>query len=248
LYSLTFMSRPYFAAALVLVFMMKFCSLAIIPGGLRQGAHGARLCAVVFLPVIAYCLSPMPRVHIFELKHVIFFVPLSILAAAAWFGDTGRLQWARRSLGVLLVLGNLYFTCVYLSPWFEKEPWREVIAKIDRAGRRGDLLMVNPEYAQAPYYIYGRRNLPIAGPPVRFGRMMSRGLSPNIRRVWLVDVRSPVARPAPEPGRWLETNWTLVRLASVTREYHGALGSIRVRLFRRPETSTHAPPRAPLDF
>jgi hypothetical protein len=204
-------------------------------GSVRRAEQGGRLWPLLVVPVAAYLMTPTPRVHEFELKHVVFLVPFALLAcAAAVVRPTGR-RWIGALLGGVLAVLNLGDALCYLSPGFEKEPWRSIVAEIKGRSTPGDFVMVNPSYAQAPYRVYGRRGPPVVGAPERFDEAMITQLRPDFRRVWLVEVASRVARPLDVPGEWLDRHW---RPAGEARVYPGYLGVVLLRLYERHTAAT----------
>ncbi|MFW6107739.1 MAG: glycosyltransferase family 39 protein [bacterium] len=160
-------------------------------------APGAVLGLAVLALVPFVCVGLLPaRPHIFEPKHLVFVAPVVFLMSAAM---AVRSRWI--GLGLLAVIAVVNLPPLVLlhepAPEFQKEPWREVVAKIEEGAQPGDVIAVTPPYGVHPLRRYGAGRLPVVQVPAgEAGVRRVRGLiSEHEGGIWLVLLRSHVAHP-----------------------------------------------------
>ena len=186
-----------------------------------------------FLPLAGYWLMPMPRVHAYDPKHLVFLQPLLVIALAG-FRLPLKLP-ARHAhkpalyLAVLLAVANLWMLSDYYRPGFHKEQWRQVHADLAVNLRSNDGIVPNPEYIGFAIEHYARD--PEERAALRESIAQTH-IGRPVNRIWLVECRSPVARPeAHILSAILESGWAPAR----EKAYPGHIGNIRTVLFVRPE-------------
>lgn len=199
----------------------------------RRRRAGILLGVLFFLPLAGYWLMPMPRVHAYDPKHLVFLQPLLIIALAG-FRLPVRLPGRHAHkpalyVAALLAIVNLWLLSDYYRPDFHKEQWRQVHADLAVNLRPYDGVVPNPEYIAFALEHYART------PEERAAfheRVAQTHAGRGVNRVWLVECRSPVARPARHVlAAILENGWAPAR----EKAYPGHVGDIRTVLFVRPE-------------
>jgi len=202
---------------------------AMLVGCLRRGEKGERLWPLLLVPVAAALAMPAPRVHVFEVKHVAFAVPLALAAVAAHAAAPRGLKSFWLAAAAVLLVVNVSGLVRILSPSFEKEPWRAALRLAQEQGRDGDIMLFEPEHALAPYFFYVHKAMPPATART-FADAERRGRAGG--RVWLVELENPVSHQSGRVFAWLSHRWQEARPSVV---FQGYLGAIRVTLFERPD-------------
>jgi 4-amino-4-deoxy-L-arabinose transferase-like glycosyltransferase len=198
---------------------------------LRRGRRSLKLIGAAFVLMLAgYLALPMPRVHEYDPKHIIFVQPFLLLAFAGAWGTRFR---KGRGLGlmplVLLILLplNLYGLSTYYQPDYQKENWRGLAADVTSQLGPDDLILFNPAYIGFAFDYYAKTDVARAG--IEAYLNPQRPLR-DFRRLWLVECRSPVAKPMPNAVELMEAHGWFPRGINGYAGSHGELGYI---LFER---------------
>lgn len=197
---------------------------------LRRGNRPWRVLAPLFvLPLVAYVTLPMPRIHIYEPKHLMFLQPVLLIAlAAAWRPQLRRWRDVGVVVMLILLLLNLWALSDYFRPSYEKEDWRGLARDVQAQLRHNDLVIFNPGYVGYAFNYYAHAEATASADWL----LEQSRLAPEYRRVWLVQCNSPVSHPTPAPGLWLvepERNWNVAD----AKKYEGAHGVLAWVLFER---------------
>ncbi len=210
------------------------CLLAAARAAWRKNRRPAKILGVLFfVPLLLYLLLPMPRVYVYEAKHLMFVQPLILIALSG-----ARLSfWKGRRISILLivVLGFVAINALglreYFQPGFEKENWRRLAANVSNHVQANDLILFNPGYIGYAFDYYARipADLPMIA---RAGAEPL--LQPGVRiegnpsRIWLVEDWSPVARPSKRVSVILnQQGW----YSGTSRTMMGLLGNLRWTLY-----------------
>ena len=221
---------------------------------MRRGKRPAKTLAVLFfVPLVTYVLLPIPRVHVYDAKHLVFLQPALAIALAGFRLPAGRCgAYAGRAavyVAALLIGMNVWFLGDYYGGGFEKENWRAVVRDVRGEWGEGDALVFNPELMGAAFAYYlpteAERELAMGravlgaplSPDVRDRqRLLYPGVPPlrlsgAVRRVWVIECRNHVT---PRPLVY----GVLGKAGFVCgeedgRRYEGHLGYVQWRLFRR---------------
>jgi len=200
----------------------------------RRTRRPLKMLATLFvLPLAGYLLLPMPRVQEYDPKHLIFLQPILIIALTGTRVHVTRCARQRGFvplLYVLLALVSLNAVALagYYRSDFQKENWEGMFLDVGSKLRAQDAIIYNPEYvgyaleycAETPDARAGMKALAIRGIH----------LDPEVTRVWLIECRSPVARPAATIRARLEDdNWEQQK----QKHYPGAVGDLKWTLFSR---------------
>lgn len=204
--------------------------------------------AWLLAPLVFVALFPL-KGHAFEPKHVAFAAPALALLPGIAIG-TGR-RLAGLLVGAAAGLGLLALSAVgagwYLQPRIEKEGWRACVRAMAERARDHDVVVFNPPHVSLPFHYYYHPDrcgwicppvdetpAPLPGTPFALsGRAVG-------RRVWLVEVASPVAIPNPEVSERLDR----FAVAHFQVRYD-LVGTLRLTLFdtSRPAGSAGPPAR-----
>ena len=199
----------------------------------RRSLRPAKILGVLFfVPLLLYLILPMPRVHLYEAKHLMFVQPI-LLIALSGARLSFRLPGMRRRNYTLLivVLGFAALNAIglrdYFQPGFEKENWRRLATDVSVRVAANDLILFNPGYIGYAFDYYAR--MPADLPPI--ARAAAEPLvKPSVRivgnhaRIWLIEDSSAVSRPYPEVLENLEAQGWYPRVVKLTK---GSLGELR---------------------
>ncbi len=193
---------------------------------------------LLFLPLILFVVLPMPRVHIFEAKHVIFLQPLAVLVIAS---STRPWRWRTFAAGMVgvLIAVNIISLVAYSHPDTEKEDWHSLAAYVKQSEEKHDLVIVLTEYAPFAFDKYfrrlGGRALIAAWPEVIPGTIEK--MLPKVKRIWFVVCINKVTVPLPPPPGWLRDEWKPEE--EYFRNFPGLLGTLAAGLYARsPQKET----------
>ena len=198
----------------------------------RKNRRPAKILGVLFfVPLLLYLALPMPRVHVYEAKHLMFVQPILLIAlsgARLSFRAWGKERRIRILLIVLLgfVALNAIGLRDYFRPGFEKENWRRLAADVSVRLEANDLILFNPGYIGYAFDYYAQP--PADLPPI--ARAAAEPLlQPDVRiegnhpRIWLIEDESPVSRALPQVLENLNAQgWYVSR----SRLMRGSLGDI----------------------
>ena len=199
----------------------------------RKSRRPAKILGVLFfVPLLLYLILPMPRVHLYEAKHLMFVQPILFIALSGVrlpFRALGK-EW-RSLILLVVVLGFVALNAVglrdYFRPGFEKENWRRLAADVSLRVGANDLILFNPGYIGYAFDYYAR--LPADLPPIaRAGAEPL--LQPGVRiegnhpRIWLIEDCSAVSRPFPQV---LENLFAQGWYPRASRLMNGSLGELR---------------------
>ncbi len=212
-------------------------ALAGLLSHIRQRRIIFILGTLLFLPILLFLLLPVPQVHVFEAKHLIFLQPLAVLVVVS-----GARKWRGRTLmagliGLLMAI-NLMQLIVYYDANVQKEDWRSVAAYVKENERSRDLVVVNPKYAAFAFENYFRRaggKADIIQVPEPFPGKIEQ-FQPPVERIWLVECRSNVSMPSARPADWLRHRWNPQEDHLLI--YNGLLGNLQLGLYEQPPAST----------
>jgi len=210
----------------------------------RKRLRPAKVLSALFLaPLAGYLIVPMPRVQAYDPKHLVFLQPLLIMALSAALAGAARGGAGRRMrplwIAVLVAaLLNVSALVSYYRPSFEKENWRDLFGYVDDRLLKSDALRFNPEYVGFAFAYYARTPEGKAGAQWLARRGLRPG--PDVKRIWLIECRSPVARPAKGVADELHRNrWKPGKPA----RFPGALGYVQATAFtRRRPPDAEGPP------
>ena len=195
----------------------------------RKSKRPAQVLGVLFfLPLLLYLILPMPRVHLYEAKHLMFVQPI-LLIALSGARLSFRVPGMRRRNYTLLVV-VLAFVALnaiglrdYFRPGFEKENWRRLATEVSRLAGANDLILFNPGYIGYAFDYYAR--LPADLPIDEKGLQQSSvRIVENPQRIWLIEDWSAVSRPSPQVLENLEAQGWYPRVTKLTK---GSLGELR---------------------
>jgi hypothetical protein len=186
--------------------------------------------ALFLLPLAGYLLLPMPRVHQYEAKHLIFLQPLLLIALC---GARRPLAAARRgvaapALYVTLALGALngFGLASYYRAEFQKEDWRGAARAVTERFAPGDVILFTPDYVGFAFGYYAGGGYPTAGAaPIARGQV----IAPEFKRLWVVSCESPVEKPLPIGEALTRQGWRGERVADLP----GEVGRVGVERFVR---------------
>jgi len=210
--------------------------LVLVGAGLaaRKSRRGPRFIAIGFLlPLVAYVLMPMPRVHIYDPKHLAFLQPLLLIGLSGMrFGlreRRGTPLIAVAGCAALVVLLNAWSLRHYYDRNFQKERWPEVAEYVVPGIEKHDGIVFNPPYIGFAFEYYAGSDA--ARSLVRECATRVAESRP-VRRVWLVQCRSPVAYPSPViEEKIVKGGWSPE--PATARAFAGHLGQITVVRFGR---------------
>jgi 4-amino-4-deoxy-L-arabinose transferase-like glycosyltransferase len=203
----------------------------------RTSRRPAKILGVLFfLPLLLYLVLPMPRVHLYEAKHLMFAQPILLIALSGARLSFRALGKERRShILLIVVLGFAALNALglrdYFRPGFEKENWRKLAADVSVLVAPNDLILFNPSYIGYAFDYYAR--LPADLPPIaRAGAepLLQPGvrIEGSPRRIWLIEDYSAVSRPFPQALDRLEAQgWYPQRNVFLM----GVLGELRYTRF-----------------
>ncbi len=184
----------------------------------------------------------MPRVHQYAPKHLVFLQPILLLAFSGAWG--ARYRGRRRGKGGLMPLVlvmmmplNLYGLATYYQSDFQKENWRGLAADVAPRLLPSDLVLFNPGYIGYPFDHYVQKD----APRTVIETLLTQGalLDPAIRRLWLVECRSPVARPIGGVVQLIkQRGWTVAE----DKFYPGDHGNVSWVRFERAPPQQAPPP------
>jgi len=211
--------------ALALAALGLLVGLAFSYSGKRQTL--AILAALILVPTVLYVALPMPRVHVFESKHLIFVMPPCLLLIV---GALANRAWRLVTGGMLLAvaIGNVGELSVYLSGEYQKERWWALANFIREEGRAGDIILINPAYAGYALKYHYRGGLPVAGAPTEevaehMANLAARVCPGGHHRVILINCHSRVSRPTLGVAHHIDEHWR--REGEIT-VFPGATGTI----------------------
>jgi 4-amino-4-deoxy-L-arabinose transferase-like glycosyltransferase len=197
----------------------------------RKSKRPAKILGILFfVPLLLYLILPMPRVHLYEAKHLMFLQPVLLVAlSGARFRALGK---ERQSFVLLIVvLGFVALNAIrlrdYFRPGFEKENWRRLATDVSERAEANDLILFNPGYIGYAFDYYAR--LPTELPPIaRAGAEPL--LQPGVHiegkhpRIWLIEDWSAVSRPFPQVVENLTAQGWYPRASKLM---NGSLGELR---------------------
>lgn len=198
----------------------------------RRTRRPAKLFAALFvLPLIGYLVLPMPRVHQYEAKHLMFLQPILLIALAGIRPSVRQAGRAFRLPAVLMALAlaapNAWSLDFYYDRAYEKENWHGLCADVVPRLEGADLVLFNPNYVGFAFDYYS---------DVPNGKAGAEGLRPGVkidpryRRIWLIEGRSPVERPVERvPGILAAAGWQ----ETESRAYPGVVGDVKWTLYVR---------------
>lgn len=200
-----------------------------------------RLIAVPFLFIlVGYLALPMPRAHEYDAKHLIFLQPMLLLALAGAWGVRLR---KGKGLGLMplafmaVVQLNLYGLLIYYQRDYQKENWRGLAADVTAQLEPHDAILFNPDYVGFAFDYYAKTDAPRAG----IGTYLApeNYMRTDFQRIWIVECRSPVARPVPEIDEILAgRGW----FSHGGPYYPGAHGTLDVTMYKRTPPPQGATP------
>ena len=209
------------------------CLLAAAAASWRKSRRPAKILGVLFfVPLLLYLILPIPRVLLYEAKHLIFVQPILLIALSGARCSFRALGKKRRShILLIVVVGFVALNAIglrdYFRPGFEKENWRRLAADVSVRVGANDLILFNPGYIGYAFDYYAQ--LPADLPPIaRAGAepLVQPGvrIEGNHPRIWLIEDRSAVARPFPQVFENLDAQgWYISR----SRLLRGSLGELR---------------------
>jgi mannosyltransferase len=126
----------------------------------RPVANGSLAAATLCAAVVA-CVIGLP----FELSRVSspVFLPKYTIAASPAFvtlAARGLVLLPSRLLRTCVLVGIMALTVAPLRAYFttrQKDDWRDVVARVERAAEPGDLVVFSRPFGQAPFHYYARR-------------------------------------------------------------------------------------------
>jgi hypothetical protein len=206
------------------------CVLAAAAACRRRSWRPAKVLGVLFgLPLLLYLVLPMPRVHQYEAKHLMFLQPILIIALSG-ARLSFRVPGMRRRNYILLIV-VLAFVALnaiglrdYYRPGFEKENWRRLATDVSRLAGPNDLILFNPGYIGYAFDYYAQ--LPADQPRAGAEPLLQPGarFEENHPRIWLIEDWSAVSRPSPQVLENLEAQGWYPRVTKLTK---GSLGELR---------------------
>ena len=196
----------------------------------RARRPAAILGGLFLLPLAGYLILPMPRVHLYGAKHLIFLQPLLLIALC---GAHRPLKAERRGLAapvlyVALALGalNVFGLASYYRADFQKENWRGAADVVKKRFAPGDVVLFTPDYCGFAFGYYAGGGYPTAGAaPIMKGEQ----IAPEFKRLLVVSCESPVEKPALVGDALARQGWTGEMIANMP----GAVGTVQVHEFVR---------------
>jgi len=179
----------------------------------RNRKPALALSVLFFVPLLGYLLMPMPRVHYYEAKHLIFLQPLLIIALCAARRKENSAP-ARETrvppvcyvVAALLAL-NLFGLRDYFSASFQKEDWRGMVSDVQERLQPGDLVMFNPGYVGYAFEYYQTRDVDTRNVTAE-SLLRGQAREKRAARLWLISCQSPVSRPfSAAPKMLLDEGW-----------------------------------------
>jgi mannosyltransferase len=200
----------------------------------RKSRRPAKILGVLFfLPLLLYLILPMPRVHQYEAKHLMFVQPVLLIAlsgARLSFRKAGK-EW-RSPILLIVVLGFVALNAIglrdYFRPDFEKENWRRLAADVSFRAEPNDLILFNPGYIGYAFDYYAPP--PTEQRPIAEAGVETTLLQPGVRiegkpsRIWLIEDQCAVSRPFPQVLEILSGQGWYPRASRLMR---GSLGELR---------------------
>jgi len=199
----------------------------------RRSKRPAKILGILFfVPLLLYLILPMPRVHLYEAKHLMFAQPILLVALSGARFSFRALGKERRSFVLLaVVLGFVALNAIglrdYFRPGFEKENWRRLASDVSERAGANDLILFNPGYIGYAFDYYARLPADLA-PITRAGAESL--LKPGVRiegnhpRIWLIEDWSAVSRPFPQVVENLAAQGWYARASKLM---NGSLGELR---------------------
>ena len=185
---------------------------------------------MIVIPIVLLLVLPIPRVHVFEAKHLIFVMPMCLLLlVGAARGREHRL--AAAAIVLLLILVNAGELVVYLDRAYQKERWFEAMQFVRDEERAGDVIVVNPPYAAFALRYHYRGELTMTGVPETGVDAGMRALARRVAdgeygRVILVNCAGNVSRPVAAVNRRFAADWRLDDMVQLK----GAAGNLTVSI------------------
>jgi len=185
---------------------------------------------MIVMPVVLLFVLPVPRVHVFEAKHLIFVMPPCLLLLVGAVRGRGHRLLAA-AIVLLLVAVNAGELVVYLDRAYQKERWFEAMRFIRDEERAGDVIVVNPPYAAFAVRYHYRGGLRLTGVPETGVDAGMRALAQRVGdgeygRVILINCTSNVSMPVAAVNRRFATDWQLNDVA----QFKGAAGHLTVSI------------------
>lgn len=232
---------------------------------MRRAKRPAKILAVLFLlPLLAYILMPLPRVHTYDAKHLIFLQPILLIALAGFRPPIRRCGLhagkAAVYLALLLLAVNAWFLSDYYHKNFQKENWPAVVSDVRSQWQEGDALVFNPELMGAAFDYYTppeERELvkqrTILGIPLnpewryRYKLLRPNGPpllpSPDIRRVWVIECKNHVVPRTVVYDLLRDVGFIgFTSTGNNGQRYYGHLGYVQWLLFTRAQPmGSHSP-------
>lgn len=131
--------------------------------------YASTFCLVMILTLLLVPFVASFKVIMFDRRYVIAaspFVYILLASGAVHLHDLAM----RRSLPALLAhalaavlvisLAGISLHNYYFNPRFGKEQWRDVVALVEGAYIRGDIIVFDPDYLKGSYDYYARRPVP----------------------------------------------------------------------------------------
>ena len=209
------------------------CLVAAAATSWRKSWRPAKILGVLFfVPLLLYLILPMPRVHLYEAKHLMFVQPILLIAlSGARFSCWALGKERRIPILLVVVLGFVALNAIglrdYFRPGFEKENWRRLATDVSVRVGANDLILFNPGYIGYAFDYYAQ--MPADLPPI--ARAGAEPLAqPGVRiegnhpSIWLIEDRSAVARPFPQVLENLAAQGWYPRASRLMK---GSLGELR---------------------
>jgi hypothetical protein len=169
----------------------------------------------------------MPRVHLYEAKHLMFVQPILLIALSGARLSFRALGKARRYIVLIVVLAFVGLNALglreYYRPDFEKEKWRQLANYVSIRVRADDLILFNPGYIGYAFDYYAPADLPVARAGAEPLLQPGARIEGNHPRIWLIEDRSAVSRPFPQVLENLAAQGWYKRASGLMR---GSLGEL----------------------
>lgn len=240
---------PPLGALLGLFLLLPACAGLMM----RRTRRPARILALLFfVPLVGFVLMPMPRVHTYDPKHLIFLQPLFIMALAGFRRPTtkGPIHAVKPAIYIAAVLAalNVWMLSGYYGKDVQKENWPAIVRDIRPRFRQGDVIVFSPEVMGFAFshYLESDEDRALVRQMAQLGarlnpELIARAklnnpaasvppLPKGIRRVWVVQCKGHMGAPSSAVYAGLkEYGFEYVELDL----YPGTLGHVKWALFAR---------------
>lgn len=217
-------------SAIGLVLGVALLLAAVVCVADRRARRPALVLGGLFLlPLAGYLILPMPRVHLYEAKHLIFLQPLLLIALcgarrplASGRGLAAPVLYVALALGAL----NVFGLASYYRADFQKENWRAAAGVVAKQYAPGDVVLFTPDYTGFAFRYYAGDKYATAGAtPIMQGQV----IGPEFKRLWIVSCESPVEKPSPVGDVLVRQGWR----GELVSNLPGAVGTVQVHAFVR---------------